>query len=89
MGVYITIEEARAMTDEEIEKFLTKRDRRDISKSLLDDKEKYENGTLFSNTSEKLDSETERLLFLALENMYKHAKVINKARFTPKKYRKG
>ena len=68
---------------------LTKKDERDIAKTLeetLSQLESDQEGLLFSG--EVLDDETRELLKISLENSIRMAKITAKKKFTPKKYRK-
>ena len=69
---------------------LTKKDERDIAKTLEETLSQLENdqeGLLFSG--EALDDETRELLKISLENSIRMAKITAKKKFTPKKYRNG
>ena len=68
---------------------LTRKDERDIEKTLeatLSQLENDQEGLLFSG--EVLDDETRELLKISLENSIRMAKITAKKKFTPKKYRK-
>lgn len=67
---------------------LTRKDERDIEKTLeatLSQLENDQEGLLFSG--EVLDDETRELLKISLENSIRMAKITAKKKFTPKKYR--
>ena len=69
---YINFDEAKKMSDEEIDLALTEKDRRIIDKEMRVTREKYDKGILFSNQEYLvLDKKSERLLFIALEKMTK------------------
>lgn len=68
---------------------LTEKDERDISRRL--DKmlsELDSQGSALMFDGEPLDDESRELLISALENSIRMAKIINKRKYTPKKYRK-
>lgn len=76
------------LSDGEIDALLTDKDRKLVAKWFVQEKEKYDNGKLFYNQSDiKLDTETERLLLIAIENSIKCIRLINKAKYTPQKYK--
>lgn len=76
------------LSDGEIDALLTDKDRKLVAKWFVQEKEKYDNGKLFYNQSDiKLDTETERLLLIAIENSIKRIRLINKAKYTPQKYK--
>lgn len=76
------------LSDGEIDALLTDKDRKLVAKWFAQEKEKYDNGKLFYNQSDiKLDTETERLLLIAIENSIKRIRLINKAKYTPQKYK--
>lgn len=69
---------------------LTKRDEFDISRRLdemLSELDKSDSALMFDG--EPLDDESRELLISSLENSIRMAKIINKRKYTPKKYRKG
>ena len=65
---------------------LNKRDKKDIEKTLNEFKEGSK-GTLMLD-GEIVDEETETLLWKSIENILEIAKLNNKAKYTPKKFRK-
>lgn len=69
---------------------LNDRDERDISRRLdrmLSELDKKDSALMFDG--EPLDDESRELLISSLENSIRMAKIINKRKYTPKKYRKG
>lgn len=69
---------------------LNGRDERDISRRLdrmLSELDKKDSALMFDG--EPLDDESRELLISSLENSIRMAKIINKRKYTPKKYRKG
>lgn len=69
----------------------TRRDERDVQKILTDMTEGLSNDSSLAymkNGGEELDEEDAELLRASLENVIRQSKLIAKAKFTPKKYRK-
>ena len=54
---------------------------------MLSDLDKNDSALMFDG--EPLDDESRELLISSLENSIRMAKLINKRKYTPKKYRKG
>lgn len=65
---------------------LTQKDKKDIAKTLNEFKEGSKGSLMLDG--EIIDEETEALLWKSIENILEIAKLNNKAKFTPKKYRK-
>ena len=77
-------------SDGTFEPELTEKDELDISRRLdamLSDLDKNDSALMFDG--EPLDDESRELLIASLENSIRMAKLINKRKYTPKKYRKG
>lgn len=77
-------------SDGTFEPELTEKDELDISHRLdamLSDLDKNDSALMFDG--EPLDDESCELLIASLENSIRMAKLINKRKYTPKKYRKG
>lgn len=69
----------------------TRKDERDVQKILTDMIEGLSNDSSLAymkNGGEELDEEDAELLRASLENVIRQSKLIAKAKFTPKKYRK-
>lgn len=69
----------------------TRRDERDVQKILTDMTEGLSNDSSLAymkNGGEEIDEEDAELLRASLENVIRQSKLIAKAKFTPKKYRK-
>lgn len=69
----------------------TRKDERDVQKILTDMTEGLSNDSSLAymkNGGEELDKEDAELLRASLENVIRQSKLIAKAKFTPKKYRK-
>lgn len=83
------INDISKLSNNEIDALLTDKDKKIVAKWFSEEKEEYNNGKLFYNQSDiNLDAETERLLLIAIEDSLKRIRLINKAKYTPKKYRK-
>ena len=81
---------APPQSDGAFEPELTDKDELDISRRLdamLSDLDKSDSALMFDG--EPLDDESRELLIASLENSIRMAKLINKRKYTPKKYRKG
>ena len=81
---------APPQSDEAFEPELTEKDELDISRRLdamLSDLDKSDSALMFDG--EPLDDESRALLIESLESSIRLAKLINKRKYTPKKYRKG
>ena len=81
---------APPQSDGAFEPELTEKDELDISHRLdamLSDLDKNDSALMFDG--EPLDDESRELLIASLENSIRMAKLINKRKYTPKKYRKG
>lgn len=65
---------------------LNQKDKKDIAKTLNEFKEGSKGSLMLDG--EIVDEETETLLWKSIENILEIAKLNNKAKFTPKKYRK-
>ncbi len=81
---------APPQSDGAFESELTEKDELDISRRLdamLSDLDKSDSALMFDG--EPLDDESRELLIASLENSIRMAKLINKRKYTPKKYRKG
>lgn len=86
---YFGINRSDLIEEKTTDALLTKKDERDIAKTLEETLSQLENdqeGLLFSG--EALDDETRELLKISLENSIRMAKITAKKKFTPKKYRK-
>ena len=86
---YFGINRSDLIEEKTTDALLTKKDERDIAKTLeetLSQLESDQEGLLFSG--EALDDETRELLKISLENSIRMAKITAKKKFTPKKYRK-
>lgn len=69
----------------------TRKDERDVQKILTDMTEGLSNDSSLAymkNGGEEVDEEDAELLRASLENVIRQSKLIAKAKFTPKKYRK-
>lgn len=69
----------------------TRKDERDVQKILTDMTEGLSNDSALAymkNGGEEIDEEDAELLRASLENVIRQSKLIAKAKFTPKKYRK-
>lgn len=67
------------------------KDERDVQKILTDMTEGLSNDSALAymkNGGEEIDEEDAELLRASLENVIRQSKLIAKAKFTPKKYRK-
>lgn len=87
---YFGINRSDLIEEKTTDALLTKKDERDIAKTLEETLSQLENdqeGLLFSG--EALDDETRELLKISLENSIRMAKITAKKKFTPKKYRNG
>lgn len=81
---------APPQSDGTFEPELTEKDELDISRRLdamLSDLDKSDSALMFDG--EPLDDESRALLIESLESSIRLAKLINKRKYTPKKYRKG
>ena len=81
---------APPQSDEAFEPELTEKDELDISRRLdamLSDLDKNNSALMFDG--EPLDDESRELLISSLEDSIRMAKIINKRKYTPKKYRKA
>lgn len=81
---------APPQSDGAFEPELTEKDELDISRRLdamLSDLDKSDSALMFDG--EPLDDESRALLIESLESSIRLAKLINKRKYTPKKYRKG
>lgn len=81
---------APPQSDGTFEPELTDKDELDISRRLdamLSDLDKSDSALMFDG--EPLDDESRALLIESLESSIRLAKLINKRKYTPKKYRKG
>ena len=86
---YFGINRSDLIEEKTTDALLTKKDERDIAKTLEETLSQLENdqeGLLFSG--EALDDETRELLKISLENSIRMAKITANKKFTPKKYRK-
>jgi transcriptional regulator with XRE-family HTH domain len=85
----ITNSETRQIKNQEWQPELTEKDKKDIAKTLeewIKDLTSAE-GLAFFN-SEPVDEETKEYLKDSFEVILKHAKLMNKKKYTPKKYRR-
>ena len=86
----VTEKKTPPQSDEAFEPELTEKDELDISRRLdamLSDLDKNNSALMFDG--EPLDDESRELLISSLENSIRMAKIINKRKYTPKKYRKA
>ena len=77
-------------SDGAFDQIFSEKDELDISRRLdamLSDLDKNNSALMFDG--EPLDDESRELLISSLENSIRMAKIINKRKYTPKKYRKG
>lgn len=88
LAKYFGINRSDLIEEKPDDSSLTRKDERDIEKTLeatLSQLENDQEGLLFSG--EVLDDETRELLKISLENSIRMAKITAKKKFTPKKYR--
>ena len=90
LGRSDSVQKNPPQSDGTFEPELTEKDELDISRRLdamLSDLDKNDSALMFDG--EPLDDESRELLISSLENSIRMAKLINKRKYTPKKYRKG